>query len=109
MAGYSGTPLPRKLGLKPGCRVHLDGEPEGYRRLLEPLPAGVVFEPEAAAGVDLIHLFTRQAGPLADQLAHYRRLMAPDGTLWVSWPKKAARVATDVTEDVIRRLALPLG
>ena len=109
MAGYSGTPLAKKLGIKPGARVYVENEPADYRQLLEPLPADVTFLRRLAAGVDVIHLFTKEARELAAKLPEYLQKMAQDGAVWVSWPKKAAKVPTDVTEDVVRELALPLG
>jgi bifunctional DNA-binding transcriptional regulator/antitoxin component of YhaV-PrlF toxin-antitoxin module len=107
--GYSGTPLAKKLGLKEGSRVLLVGAPEGYRALLEPLPAGVVFETRAGAGIDLAQVFVTDVKELGRQLSVLRQKLRPDAALWISWPKKAAKVATTVTEDAVRELALPLG
>lgn len=109
MAGYSGTPLAKKLGIKPGFQVYVDNEPANYRQLLEPLPDDVTFLPRLSGRVELIHLFTKAARQAAAKLAAYRHKIVEDGTIWVSWPKKAAKVPTDVTEDVIRDIALPLG
>jgi hypothetical protein len=109
MAGYSGTPLWKKLGIKPGTALYADGAPANYRQLLEPLPEGVTILRRLSGPAALVHLFCRDAKALADKLATYRDRIAPDGTLWVSWPKKASGVPTDVTEDVIRDAALPLG
>ncbi len=109
MTGYSGTPLARKLGIKPGFLVLTEDAPENYRTLLEPLPADVRFVQTSAEPVDMVHLFTRRAADLTTALERYRGQIRQDGTIWVSWPKKAARVPTDVTEDVIRDVALPLG
>jgi Protein of unknown function (DUF3052) len=109
MAGYSGTPLAKKLGIKPGTRVFVDNEPANYRELLQPLPEDVTFTRRLAGRVDLIHLFTKEARQASEKLTDYRHKIAEDGAIWVSWPKKAAKVPTDVTEDVIRDLALPLG
>ncbi len=109
MAGYSGTPLVKKLGIKPGCRLYVHGGPEHYLQLLGPLPEGVTVLRRPAGKLDLVHLFTKEAAALAAELVEYRQRIAEDGVIWVSWPKKAAMVATDVTEDVIRELALPLG
>jgi hypothetical protein len=108
-AGYSGTPLVRKLGYKPGQRAYLDGTPAGYADLLGTLPEGVEFLPRPAGPLDLVHLFTTSCAELRAKLTRYRKLVADDGAVWVSWPKKAAKVPTDVTEDVVRQLALPLG
>ncbi len=108
-AGYSGTPLAKKLGIKEGSRVYLEGAPRGYSKALEPLPAGVRFESEPGEGVDLAQVFVTWKENLIDQLIALRWQLRPDAALWVSWPKKASRVPTTLTEDVIREVALPLG
>lgn len=107
--GYSGTPLARKLGFKPGTSAHLIGAPAELMGWLAPLPEGVRFEPRVSAQTDLVHLFTAEQRVLQPALLALRPTLRPDAMLWVSWPKKAARVPTDITEDVIRKLALPLG
>lgn len=111
MAGYSGTPLPRKLGIKPGHRVALLDAPAGFAATLEPLPDGVVIRPGLAAGVptDVIVLFVTDRHELQTRLDEVRRGMAQDGGFWVAWPKRASKVPTDVTEDVVREVALPTG
>jgi hypothetical protein len=108
-AGYSGTPLAKKLGYAAGLTAYLDGAPAEYADLVAPLPAGVSFLEKLRKGVEFVHLFTTSAKDLAKKLAKYRTTVAPDGTVWVSWPKKAAKVPTDITEDVIREVCLPLG
>ena len=108
-AGYSGTPLAKKLGLKQGSVVHVAGGPPGFRKLLAPVPPGVTFVARPSAATDIIHVFVTSRKRLDDALRHFLRTMRPDATVWVSWPKKSAGVATDVTEDVIRAVALPLG
>ena len=108
-AGYSGTPLAQKLGLKPGMAVLLADAPAGYADTLSSLPEGLRFVSRAAAGVGLVHAFFTRRADLAAALRRYREGLAPDAVLWVSWPKKAAKVPTDITEDVIRAEALPLG
>jgi hypothetical protein len=120
-AGYSGTPLPRKLGIKPGARVGLAGAPDGFGALLEPLPDGVRVEAGAAGAVlpgpvlpgigpfDVIVFFTVEQAELAGRLSELRARMAPAAGLWIAWPKRASRVPTDMTEDVIREIALPTG
>ncbi len=105
-AGYSGTPLARKLGYKPGMRVFIDNAPPTYLAALEPIPDGVQFLDKPEAGLDLIHVFTDKAKTLAGMLKRYVKKIKPGGTIWVSWPKKASKVPTDITEDVIRALAL---
>ena len=126
-AGYSGTPLPRKLGIKPGARVGLAGAPDGFGALLEPLPDGARVEAgaSAAAGAaeavlpgtvlpgtgpfDVIVFFTVEQAELAGRLSELRARMAPAAGLWIAWPKRASRIPTDMTEDVIREIALPTG
>jgi hypothetical protein len=109
MAGYSGTPLARKLGIKPGCRLYASHAPADYLQLLEPLPEGVHILQRPSGRLDIVHLFTCEASVLAAELVDYRQRIAEDGMIWVSWPKRSSKVPTDVTEDVIRDLALPLG
>lgn len=108
-AGYSGTPLAKKLGYKSGQRVYLDGPPDSYHALVSPPPEGVEFLAAPRKPVHLVHVFSASAADLTGKLKKYRRAIEPDGVVWVSWPKKAAKVPTDVTEDVVRDLALPLG
>ena len=109
MSGYSGTPLAAKLGIKAGMAVRAANAPDGYRDLLAPLPGGASIATRAAGKADLVHHFSTHRSELAKALARYRRSLADDTAVWVSWPKKAARVPTDITEDTIRALALPLG
>lgn len=108
-AGYSGTPLARKLGIASGSRVVPIGAPPEYRQWLDPLPAGVVFDRTVGATTDLAHLFIDRRAALAKALAPLRQALRSDAVLWASWPKRSSRVPTDVTEDTIRELALPLG
>jgi hypothetical protein len=108
-AGYSGTPLAKKLGIKEASRMLLLGEPEGYVQLLDPLPQGVQFDRRPSHAVDIAHVFVTRKEDLQEHLTVLRKKLKPDAMVWVSWPKKAAKVHTDVTEDVIRELALPLG
>lgn len=108
-AGYSGTPLVKKLGIKPGATVLLVSAPADYISSLHELPGGVVFAKRLADNVDLVQHFTTQRSELAVQLARYREVLRSDAVVWVSWPKKAAKVATDITEDTVREVALPLG
>jgi hypothetical protein len=108
-AGYSGTQLAKKLGYKPGQRVYLDNAPENYAELVAPLPDDVQILDKPGADLDMIHLFTDKAKDLAAKLKRYLKKINPAGVIWVSWPKKASKRATDLTEDVIRELALPMG
>jgi len=108
-AGYSGQPLVKKLGVKAGTRLLAVNEPPGYRDLLAPLPDDVQFAARVSRLVDLVHLFCVERATLAKKLAMYRSDLGAEAVVWVSWPKKAAKVPTDITEDVIREVALPLG
>ena len=107
--GYSGTPLARKLGVVAGSRVVAVGAPEAYLDWLAPLPQGVRFESEVSAATDVVHVFADRRTELQVQLGSLRGRIAPAAAVWVSWPKKAAKVPTDITEDTIREIALPLG
>jgi hypothetical protein len=109
MAGYSATPLPAKLGIKAGFEVALVGAPEGYQELLQPAPPDVRFTAEARPSSDLVQIFAVKRAELSLALERYRQLLSPQAVVWVSWPKKSARLVTEVTEDTIRELALPLG
>jgi hypothetical protein len=109
MAGYSGTPLPQKLGIKPGERIVTIGAPANYRELLSDIPPDAVVTSRISRPARFVHLFVRSRCELARQLAALRGKIDDSGILWVSWPKKSSRVTTDVTEDVIRNEALPLG
>jgi len=113
MAGYSGTPLPQKLGIKEGHQVALVGAPAAFD--LGTLPTGATLQPRLAARgkspppLDVIILFVKRRVDLAAQLAPCRARLAQDGGLWIAWPKKASGVATDIVEDTIREVALPTG
>jgi hypothetical protein len=109
MAGYSGTPLAKKLGINAGSKVFADGAPSDYASLLAPLPEGVRFLKKISSSVDVVHLFTKSASELDAKLRRWRDAVPSDATTWISWPKKASKVPTDITEDVIREIALPMG
>jgi len=109
MAGYSGTPLAQKLGMKPGTTVVLINAPASYRKLLGSFANGVKFTSRLGTNSNFIHFFTTHRSELKKQLRRLRTKIADSGTLWVSWAKKSSGVASDVTEDVIREVALPLG
>ena len=108
-AGYSGTPLVKKLGIKSGFRIFVDNAPDTYQQSLGTLPDDVLFLQELQVDLDMIHLFSEQAKDLAAKLKRFWKKLKPTGMLWVSWPKKASKRPTDITEDVVRELALPLG
>jgi hypothetical protein len=117
--GYSGTPLARKLGVKLGGALLLIDAPPHYDELVAPLPEGVAITRWTTGGAaaplagdqrfDLIHVFVTSRALLAELLPDLRRRIVPNGMIWISWPKRSARVPTDVTEDVIRELALAGG
>ncbi|MGH7646517.1 MAG: DUF3052 domain-containing protein [Gemmatimonadaceae bacterium] len=109
MTGYSGTPLAAKLGIKAGMSLCTIGAPRHYAALVKPLPEGVTMTARASTRTDIAHVFTTRAAELGTLLERYRRTLKADAVVWVSWPKKAAKVQTDITEDTIRALALPLG
>ncbi len=109
MAGYSGTPLASKLGVKPGMVLGAVDAPANYRKLLAPLPDGARIASGAQAGAHIVHHFTTRRSELAAALRSYRSRLPDVTPVWISWPKKSAQVSTDITEDVIRELALPLG
>ena len=104
--GYSGTPLAKKLGFKPGMDVLLVDAPDNYQSLFQEIPDGVHFSMTPDPPLQAIHLFTRDQQHLLQQLPWLRSMLLPHGVIWVSWPKKASGWNSDVTEDVIRDLAL---
>lgn len=108
-AGYSGKPLAQKLGIKPGFRLAAIDPPPSYAELVAPLPDGVTLHDAQAGQLNCVHLFVTAYAELERQLGALRSQIVPNGMIWVSWPKRAAKVPTDVTEDRIRDLALSLG
>ena len=108
-AGYSGTPLAKKLGIGTGHRVWLVNAPANYETLVSPLPDGVTFVSKASNTTDIAHVFTTKRREMEKTLRAARGTLMPDAAIWVSWPKKASKVGTDITEDVIREVALPMG
>ncbi len=109
MAGYSGKPIVQKLGIKPGFRIFATGLSVPYREVVGELPDDVTLARAAKAPLDMVHLFATEAKGLAAKLQSYRAAIEPDGMIWVSWPKKASGVATDLSDVVVRDTALPLG
>lgn len=109
MAGYSGTPLPKKLGLKPGSKLLLVGAPRGFRQTLGELPAGVKPSSTGPGPYDVVVAFFDREAELRRQLPKLERSIEPNGGLWIAYPKRASGVTTDVTEDVVRKHALPRG
>ena len=109
MAGYSGTPLVRKLGIKPDEQIIAIDAPKNYASLIAGLPKGARIASKVNAGAHFVHLFTTKRAELVRNLTRLRKSLDDTGTLWISWPKKSSGVPTDLTEDVIRAEALPLG
>lgn len=108
-AGYSSTPLGKKLGLKEGMVVGFYHEPAHYRSLFADWPLRLQVVGEERVGKDLIHFFATSAEQLQRQLPILKKQIEPHGAIWISWPKKAAKMPTDLTEDIIRQLALATG
>jgi len=109
MTGYSGTPLAQKLGIRPETTVILMNAPANYRNLLGQIADDAHFSDKIKKSSNFVHLFTTSRSDLEKRLMMLREKVADTGTVWVSWPKRSAGVDTDVTEDVIRAVALPLG
>ncbi|HWH94998.1 MAG TPA: DUF3052 domain-containing protein [Baekduia sp.] len=107
--GYSGTSLIKKLGIKEGMRVAILGAPDGFDDTLGELPDGVGVARRLGGGKDIVIAFVTERAVLAQRLEALRSAIAPDGMIWVAWPKKASGVATDITEDVVRDVVLPTG
>jgi len=109
VTGYSGTALAAKLGIKPGMRIHAVNAPPGYLELLAPLPEGARVLARPSPRRDIVHHFATRKADLAAALKAYRGKLDPGTPVWVSWPKKVAKLPTDITENAIRAVALPLG
>jgi len=106
-AGYSGTPLAKKLSLKPGMRVWTENMPASVRAEIDPDGLGLILLDAPAAGLEAAHIFVTERAGMIARLAALRPLLAPAGFIWVSWPKKASKVPTDISEDAIRAAILP--
>jgi hypothetical protein len=109
MAGYAGTPLPRKLGIKEESRLALIDAPEDFEDTLGELPPGVIVRRSARGKLDVIVFFTKSRGALERRFAALVRGLEPAGGLWVAWPKKASGVSTDLDENGVRDVALAAG
>lgn len=109
MAGYSGTPLATKLGIKPGAVVVALDAPGDFAGRLDPLPAGATITTTLVAVADVVVFFTAERHLLEHRLPRLERVIFPAGGLWVAWPKKASKLPTDITEDTVRAVALPRG
>jgi hypothetical protein len=108
-AGYSGTPLIQKLGIQPGMRIYIQGEPRDYANTLGPLPEAVTRLQRLGQELDFVHFFSTDRSVLQKRLPVLKAALDYDGMLWISWPKKAAKAATDVDENVVRQLGLAAG
>ena len=108
-SGYANTPLAKKLSLRDGQRVWFDGMPESVQDEIGEYALDLLFVADPAEGIDAAHIFVTRRADLETKLSSLRQQIAKDGHIWVSWPKKAAGVPTDITEDTIRDLCLPLG
>jgi len=104
--GYSGTPTVQKLGIKPGLRLTVLNAPRDYRHIVEGLPQDVELRTRLRGKSDLVHLFVTREAELTRHVRALRSAIEPNGAIWVSWPKRASKVSTDLTEDVIRRVAV---
>jgi len=110
VAGYSGTPLPKKLGIKEGARLALVAAPDGFAEsTLAPLPDRVELRPRARGPLDVIVLFTKSRADLERRFGKLAAALQPAGALWIAWPKRSSGVSTDLTEDVLREVGLPQG
>lgn len=109
MPGYSATPLWKKLGFKAGFDVYLKGAPPNYNDLVQPIPDDVKITKRIRNDIDIIHLFVKRRVTLEVEVPTLMQRIKRDGVIWVSWPKRASKVETDITEDTIREIALPLG
>ncbi len=107
--GYSGTPLAKKLGIKEGFKIRLVNHPGYYFKLFDDFPSNVIIEIDKNIKKNLIHFFTKDASELNDNIVLLRNEIEVDGMIWISWPKKASKILTDITEDTIRNLALKNG
>ena len=108
-SGYSGTPLAKKLGNKNNFNVKIVGAPDHYFSLFSDLPKGIHYSKDSKTKKDFIHYFTKEAVSLKKDIRKLKQEIVPNGMIWISWPKKASKVPTDVTEDIVRTLALSCG
>jgi hypothetical protein len=109
MAGYSGTPLPRKLGIGDGVRFTIVHAPDGFASTLGELPAGTAWRRHLRPGLDVVVAFYTARASLARDWPRLTASVEPTGTVWIAWPKRASKVVTDITEDVLRAELLPTG
>ena len=108
-AGYSGTPLVKKLGIKPGYTIAILNPPEDYHQTLGDLPEDVTYVNDLSQSLDFIHFFTKDRAELEAEFLNLKAALKPAGMLWISWPKKASKIATDLDENIIRNIGLTNG
>jgi hypothetical protein len=109
MAGYSGTPLGKKLGIKEGSEIYVFNPPPEYFEWLSPLPKNINVKSQLSGELDFIHLFTMEFKVFKKQFLYSKKCLKKEGMLWISWPKKAAKMATDLDENIIRDFGLANG
>jgi hypothetical protein len=107
--GYSATPLAKKLGIKDGFKIRLVNKPEYYFKLFDDFPEGVSIKSDRKTKKNLIHFFTKESSELIDNIILLKNEIELNGMIWISWPKKASKIPTDITEDTVRNLALKSG
>ncbi len=108
-AGYSKTPLARKLGYKPGYKVLLLNTPDYYFELFSEIPEDIDFSPDKGAALDLIHIFSKEYTMLEESILKLKNKLKQSGTIWISWPKRAAKVETDLDGNLVRAIGLKSG
>jgi hypothetical protein len=109
MAGYSGTPLVKKLGIKAGYTIFIHDPPSAYFEWLGPLPEGIIVKERVTVQVDFVHLFVQDKSAFEKEFVRCRKKLKAKGMLWVSWPKKSSKVPTDLNENLIRDFGLKEG
>lgn len=109
ISGYSGTPLAKKLGIKTGCDARLVGAPSYYHTLFDDMPDAVNFNDDANCLQDFIHFFVQDEAAFLEILPKLKAQLKQNGMIWVSWPKKASKLPTNITEDIIRNFAIAIG
>lgn len=108
-SGYSGTPLAKKLGIKPDTTLAIVNDPGHFDAIVAPLPERIDRRTSLRGSSDIVVFFTKHRSELARRIGALGRCIFPDGAVWVCWPKRASKVPTDMTEDVVREVVLPLG
>ncbi|NND01821.1 MAG: DUF3052 family protein [Acidimicrobiia bacterium] len=108
-SGYSGTPLAKKLGIKPDDTLAVLNDPGHFEDIVEPLPGRVTWRESARGKANVVVLFTKKRSELERRIDSLGKMIYPNAMIWVCWPKKASKVPTDMTEDVVREVVLPKG